>query len=67
MVTTPSRPDPRPAVTLPVGRDKHAHYSYRDFFRFNRDQGTALASGEWAGFALLAGVRKANRKAQTNR
>jgi predicted hydrocarbon binding protein len=42
MVTTPSRPDPRPAVTLPVGRDKHAHYSYRDFFRFNRDQGTII-------------------------
>lgn len=42
MVTTSSRPDPRPAVTLPVGRDKHAHYSYRDFFRFNRDQGTII-------------------------
>jgi hypothetical protein len=41
-MATTSRPDPRPAVTLPVGRDKHAHYSYRDFFRFNRDQGTII-------------------------
>ena len=31
--------DLRPPLSVSKGRAKHSHYSYRDFFRFNHDQG----------------------------
>lgn len=49
MTTTVIR-DPRPPVPPPVGSGKHAHYSYRDFLKFDRQSGQII---DWNGHQNL--------------
>ncbi len=45
-MSTTAIKDPRPPVPPPIGRGKHAHYSYRDFLQFNSQTGQVI---DWNG------------------